>query len=93
MTDQAIDAGAIQEWSQDYISGLLKVPREQINPTAEFDSLGLDSSLAVAFIMSMEEWVEIELTPEMLFEHSNVASLSRHVAELLREAEAELASA
>ena len=65
------DASAIRDWSMDYLAKLLKEPREHIDPDHEFDALGLDSSSAIAFITSLEEWLHVELMPELIFRVSD----------------------
>jgi acyl carrier protein len=77
---QLPDSEAIQQWSIEYIAGKLDVPASQLDPAADVDSLGLDSTTAVAYIMSLEEWLGIELTPELLFEYPSITSLSGHLA-------------
>lgn len=86
MTDRVPNALAIQAWSVDYISNLLRVPAERIDPKGDFDSFGLDSSSAVAYIMSLEEWLQIELVPELLFDYTTIESLSKHLETLLPQA-------
>jgi acyl carrier protein len=83
MTTQVPDAAAIQGWSVEYLSKLLKLPAERIDPKGDFDSFGLDSSSAVAYIMSLEEWLEIELVPELLFDFTTIVSLAEHLVTLL----------
>jgi acyl carrier protein len=77
---------AIQEWSIAHIAKLLDVPPEKINPAVDIDALGLDSTTAVAYMMSLEEWLGIELMPELLFDYTTIQSLSRHVASLAQQA-------
>jgi acyl carrier protein len=74
------DRSTIQSWSIEYLSKTLDVPTSKIRPDVDIDRLGLDSTGAVAFMMSLEEWVGIELTPELLFEHPTIAKLSDHIA-------------
>ena len=74
------DAASIQQWCVNYVSRLLDTPAERINPSVEVERLGLDSATAVALIMSLEEWLDIELMPELLFDYPTIASLSNHLA-------------
>ncbi len=80
MKDKAPDASAIQLFCLNYISKIIDLPAERIDPSVEVERLGMDSSTAVALIMSLEEWLGIELQPEILFEHPTIAGLSKHLA-------------
>lgn len=85
MTAKVPDARAIQTWSAEYIAEMFKLPIGRIDPHSEFDDFGLDSSAAIAYVMSLEEWLGIEIAPELLFEHTTIASLSEHVVTLLKQ--------
>jgi acyl carrier protein len=83
MTDATIDAAAIQDWCVNYIARIANMPVGQVDPSVEIDHFGLDSAMAVALIMELEEWLDIELAPELLFEYPTVAGLSVHLASRL----------
>lgn len=80
MSDRIADSAAIQDWCTAFVAKILHVPRERIDPNVEVDRLGLDSSTAVALIMSLEEHLDIELMPELLFEYPTLGGLSKHLA-------------
>ena len=82
MTRESVEPTAqnIQDRSVAYIASILDVPPTEVNPELAFDDLGLDSATAVAMVMDLEEFLGIELEPELLFEHTSVAALSRHLA-------------
>lgn len=63
-----------------HLAQLLDIPAEQIGPDVKFARLGLDSANAVHLVLSLEEWVGIELDPEIVAEHPTVAALARAVA-------------
>ena len=85
MTAAVTSAHAIQIWSAEYISNLLKVSISRIDPHSEFDSFGLESSAAVAYITAMEEWLGLRLAPEILFDYTTIASLSEYVFTLMEK--------
>lgn len=74
------DAATIQQWSIRFVSKLIDQPAERIDPNVEVERLGLDSATAVALIMSLEEELDIELMPELLFDYPTISSLSQHLA-------------
>ena len=80
MNDKKADSAAIQDWCMAFVAKILHMPRERVDPNVEVDRLGLDSSTAVAMIMSLEEHLEIELMPELLFEYPTLSGLSKHLA-------------
>jgi acyl carrier protein len=80
MSEKKPDSAAIQDWCVAFVAKILHVPRERVDPNIEVDRLGLDSSTAVALIMSLEEHLGIELMPELLFEYPTIGGLSKHLA-------------
>jgi acyl carrier protein len=41
--------------------------------------MGLDSATSAYFIVELEEWVGVELEPELVFDHPTVAELARYI--------------
>ncbi len=80
MNSNIRDAAAIEAWCTSYVGRLLDKPADRIDPNVEVERLGLDSATAVALIMSLEEWLGIELMPELLFDYPTIASLSEHLS-------------
>jgi acyl carrier protein len=66
----------------------LDTPPENIDPNLNLDRLGLDSATAVALLLSLEEWLEIELMPELVFRYPTISLLSRHLTAVLADREA-----
>lgn len=74
------NAAAITDRCVSFVARLLDEKKEAIDAEAEFDRLGLDSAMAVAMIFDLEEWLGIELSPSLLFDHTTIARLSAHLA-------------
>lgn len=70
----------IVEWCRTYIGGVLNLPPEKIDASAEFESLGLDSAVAVALVAEMGAWLNMDLEPAVLFEHSTINTLAEHLS-------------
>jgi acyl carrier protein len=70
----------IQKWCQDYLANLLGIQPSKVNPETEFDRFGLDSAMAVAMCLDLEEQIGIEIPPALLFEYTTIAGLSTYVA-------------
>ncbi|HJQ48329.1 MAG TPA: acyl carrier protein [Amycolatopsis sp.] len=72
---------AIAQWCQEYVSGLLEVPVESVDPDADFDRLGIDSALAVSLLMEVEERYDVDLSPETLFENPTLNAVAAYLHE------------
>ena len=71
---------AIRDWCVVYLARTLDLPDHTIDPEMTFARMGLDSANSVFFIVELEDWLGLELTPELLFEHPTIGELSRHLA-------------
>jgi acyl carrier protein len=45
-----------------------------------FARMGLDSANSVFLIVELEDWLGLELTPDLLFEHPTIRELAGHLA-------------
>jgi acyl carrier protein len=73
-------AADIAAWCMDYISKTLEIPREKIGLDTKFTRLGLDSVTVTHFMIDLEEWANVELNPEAVFDYPDIAALSEYVA-------------
>jgi acyl carrier protein len=72
-------ADAIARTCQEYIADFLGTPVESVDPDADFDRLGIDSSLAVALLTELEERYDVDLPPDALFENPTINAVAEHV--------------
>jgi acyl carrier protein len=70
----------IREWCIAYLARALKLAPERINPQAKFARLGLDSAASALLIVDLEDWLGVELSAELIFDHQTPAALARYVA-------------
>ena len=70
----------IRDWCVKYLTRTLDLPEATVDPDAKFARLGLDSANSLYLIVELEEWLEIELTAEVIFEYPSIAELARHLA-------------
>jgi acyl carrier protein len=75
-------ADAIALTCQEYLADFLGMPVESVDPSADFDRLGIDSSLAVALLAELEERHGVDLPPEALFENPTINGIAAHVEKL-----------
>ena len=71
---------AIRDWCVDYLARTLDLPDQSIDTEMTFARLGLDSANSVFLIVELEDWLGLELTPDLLFEHPTIGELARHLA-------------
>ena len=71
---------AIRDWCVEYLARTLDLLDHTIHPEMTFARLGLDSANSVFLIVELEDWLGLELTPELLFEHPTIEELARHLA-------------
>lgn len=72
---------AIRDWCVGYLARTLDLPGQMIDAEMTFARMGLDSANSVFLIVELEDWLGLELTPELLFEHPTIGELARHLAE------------
>ncbi|MGL5796529.1 MAG: acyl carrier protein [Waterburya sp.] len=75
----------LQTWIVNYVAELLEVEPEKIDVTIAFDRYGLDSSAAVGLAGDLEDWLERELDPTLLYDYPTIESLSEHLVEYLSD--------
>lgn len=61
------------------IADIIKIPEEDINDTSVFYDLGLESSDLLDIVHILEQRVNEELYPILLFEYTNIQSLASHL--------------
>ncbi len=74
-----ITEAEIREWCLAYVKRTMDDPSIAIGPDATFAQMGLDSATSVYFTVELEEWLDTELDPEIVFEHPTIADLARYI--------------
>jgi acyl carrier protein len=80
------DKTAISLWIREYIGKLLSIPVDDVQTDVEFASYGLTSSTAVALLADLEETLNRELSPALLFEHPTIDAIALHLESEVRRA-------
>jgi len=68
------------------ITDILKIPLEDFNPDENFSEYGMDSMTNTELTISLNEYYDLDLTPAILFEHSNLRSVVNYLLEHYLEA-------
>jgi phthiocerol/phenolphthiocerol synthesis type-I polyketide synthase A len=73
----------MQDGLRQIIAAELRVPETELDTDRPFAELGLNSLMAMAIRREAEQFVGIELSATMLFNHPTVASLADYLANLV----------
>lgn len=73
-------AAEIQDWIVAYLAELLEVEPEQVDVTIPFDRYGLDSSAAVGLTGDLEDWLQTEVDPTLMYDYPTVQALVQHLS-------------
>jgi acyl carrier protein len=76
-----ITASQIQARCIEELAKALGRPPDKIDPHAKFARLGVDSAMAVYLVMELEDWLGMELAPDVVYEYPTAAELSKYLAE------------
>jgi acyl carrier protein len=83
MSAPRVTKDEIQTWLQSYISKLLDTGTEEVGVHMELDRFGLNSAGVVSMIGELEEWLKVELSPSLLFEHTTIDAVAAHLHSLM----------
>ena len=72
----------IQVWLVSYLAELLEIEPDEVDVTISFDRFGLDSSAAACMAGDLEEWLEYEVEPTIMYDYNTIESLAKHLSEI-----------
>ena len=78
-----MDQSTLTDTIKSYLSQLTDIPIERIDVDAPLEHYGLDSIGAAGLSGHLSEKLDIELSADMAYEHPTIASMTRHIAELM----------
>lgn len=73
----------VKDFITNTLAEILSIEPSKLDLDLDFDSYGLNSASAVIMLGELEELVDMDLSPSVLFDHDNVNKLSAHVASLV----------
>jgi len=74
-------AADIKDWLVCYIVELLEIEPDEVDITIPFDRYGLDSSAVVGMTGDLEDWLEYEIDPTLIYDYPTIEALSTHLSE------------
>ena len=81
-----VTGAEIRDWCTNHIATMLERQADEIDPNAKFARLGLDSATIINLIIAAEEWLGIEVDPDIVYQYPSVNALSAHLATLIDRA-------
>jgi len=72
----------IESWMKSKLASVLDLEADDIDVHEEFAAYGLDSVSAISLIGELSEWLDLELSSTMLWDHPTIASASSRLAEM-----------
>lgn len=85
MAKRNLTESEIRDWCIAYLERMVGDRSIPVGPDLSFPRMGLDSASSAYFIVELEDWLGIELEPEIVAEHPTIAELARHLAGLLAD--------
>lgn len=71
----------IQNWLVAYMTEMMEVDEDEIDLSVPFDEYGLDSSMAVALIADLEDWLGRDLDRTLIYDYPTLEKLAKQVSE------------
>lgn len=73
-------ADEIRFWVVSYLSDLLEIDADDVDVTIPFDRYGLDSSAAVGLTGELEDWLDKEVPPTLLYDYPTIEALVEYLS-------------
>ena len=84
-SDGPVTEEAIRAWMVDYLVGKLSVDPSTVDTSQSFEDYGLDSRAGIQMCGKLEKFVELRLSPALLYEHTSIDAVAAHLGERLAE--------
>ena len=80
--DALTEQGRIRTWLMNAVAQALGMEQAELDSSAGFATMGLDSKEAVSITGELQDWLKRTLEPTLLFDYPNIDSLAKHLAQL-----------
>jgi acyl carrier protein len=71
----------ISAFCVDQIAEILRIPKDMVGTATKFSRLGLDSAMTVYLQIELENKLNLEIAPEMFYDHPSINALAAHLTE------------
>ena len=82
LTHSTSGVAAIEQWLIAHIAKLAKQAIDEIDVNQPFSHYALDSVATVGLTADLEDLLDLQLEPTLLWDYPTIASLARHLATL-----------
>ncbi|NEQ95284.1 MAG: hypothetical protein F6K30_00870 [Cyanothece sp. SIO2G6] len=76
---------AIADWIEQWLRGQSGIDADTIDPKTAFADYGMDSVMAVELVQDLEDWLSLPLDATLLWNFSNIDTLSQYLAKEVGE--------
>ncbi|MGI5459786.1 acyl carrier protein [Streptomyces sp. CA-249302] len=84
-TDGPVTEEAIRAWMVDYMVNKLSVDPATVDTSRSFEDYGLDSRTGIQMCGKLEKFVELRLSPALLYEHGSIDAVVTYLGRQLAE--------
>ena len=71
----------IQNWLVAYMTEMMEVDEDEIDLSVPFDEYGLDSSMVVALIADLKDWLGRDLDRTLIYDYPTLEKLAKQVSQ------------
>ncbi|MEM9535139.1 MAG: acyl carrier protein [Cyanobacteria bacterium P01_E01_bin.45] len=75
----------IQDWMINYIADLLQASSDDIDTDTPFDRFGLDSAAAIGMTGELEDWLDLEIDPTLMYDYPTIKGMATYLEAQLSE--------
>lgn len=80
MASSGFDTDALTKYCINFVADMLERSPADIDPNVKFSRIGFDSAMSVQLVVSLEELLNVELSPDLIDSFPTITSLSAHLA-------------
>lgn len=73
-------AAEIRDWLVAHLARIVRCAPQEIDVTASFDRLGLDSATAVGVTLDLEDWLGHPIEPAIFYDYPSIQQLADELA-------------
>ena len=84
-TKELPSTAEIKAWIVSYVANMLDVNPDEVDVKIPFERYGLDSSAAVGLTGDLEDWLEREIDPTLLYDYPTIEGLVQYLSSELSQ--------
>jgi acyl carrier protein len=79
MANSSVTKLEIENWLKSYVAKMLGVDAGKVDVKTNLDRFGLNSAVVVSMIGELEDWLKLELSPSLFFEHTTIEAVATYL--------------